>query len=519
MTDHNQKLEPADFKAAVGSAAAEPGPISATPATDRSTASSNSPSGNKWLLPALGGLLLAALLVFFWLPQRVSTPAVELELEQPVAENTGTSKRGSSGREEAEVSPWSDAQLARQRKEAQEVLAQLLEEQFKLEEQQVQRWAAQPFLDAQAFATLGDEQYRGKEFEAATATYQQGLDAMLAIGASAGQVFDSQLALGESALLADDWKSAITALELALLLQPQSAPAQQAMQRAMNLEQVLGLWQNALAERDNGALEAAQQLLQEAHNLDPAHEAIEVDLNTIGRDIIRQNFNRAMTQGYQAMDQGDFAGAEKHFQQARRIMPAAPEIDSALQQARTGHTSQQIDTWQQRAQTAVANEQWPQAAKAYKEILAIDASVVFAREGESRASQRAGMDQRISKVLADPGRLADEKVFRQTRALYDQGLAVADKGPTLKRQLQELEQVLRQALLPIAVLLQSDEQTDVTVFKVAHLGTFRRQQLELKPGTYTAVGVRSGYRDVRREFTVSHNQQNPNIEIACTEPI
>jgi hypothetical protein len=62
-------------------------------------------------------------------------------------------------------------------------------------------------------------------------------------------------------------------------------------------------------------------------------------------------------------------------------------------------------------------------------------------------------------------------------------------------------------------------QTEVILYKVARLGRFRQQQLELRPGTYTAVGQRDGYRDVRREFTVSHGRDVDPVTISCTEPI
>jgi hypothetical protein len=41
----------------------------------------------------------------------------------------------------------------------------------------------------------------------------------------------------------------------------------------------------------------------------------------------------------------------------------------------------------------------------------------------------------------------------------------------------------------------------------------------LRPGTYTAVGTRNGYRDVRQTFTVKHDGAPPTVTIACTEPI
>jgi len=43
--------------------------------------------------------------------------------------------------------------------------------------------------------------------------------------------------------------------------------------------------------------------------------------------------------------------------------------------------------------------------------------------------------------------------------------------------------------------------------------------LELRPGTYTAVGSRKGYRDVRETFTVLPGRALPTVLVRCVEPI
>ena len=45
--------------------------------------------------------------------------------------------------------------------------------------------------------------------------------------------------------------------------------------------------------------------------------------------------------------------------------------------------------------------------------------------------------------------------------------------------------------------------TEVTIFHVGRLGSFADRVLQLRPGAYTAVGRRDGYRDILREFVVS----------------
>jgi hypothetical protein len=50
------------------------------------------------------------------------------------------------------------------------------------------------------------------------------------------------------------------------------------------------------------------------------------------------------------------------------------------------------------------------------------------------------------------------------------------------------------------------------------LGTVTQHILSLRPGTYTAVGIRNGYRDVRVTFDVRPDQNNAEA-VRCVEPI
>ena len=96
---------------------------------------------------------------------------------------------------------------------------------------------------------------------------------------------------------------------------------------------------------------------------------------------------------------------------------------------------------------------------------------------------------------------------------------VGEAGPRLTEQSAELERLLRLASTPIAIELQSDELTEVTVYRVGELGTFAQTTLELRPGTYTAIGSRDGYRDVRQTFTILPGRPLEPVRVECSEPI
>ncbi len=59
----------------------------------------------------------------------------------------------------------------------------------------------------------------------------------------------------------------------------------------------------------------------------------------------------------------------------------------------------------------------------------------------------------------------------------------------------------------------------LVVHRVARFGRFKERRLNLRPGTYTAVGSRPGYRDVRVRFSVRPSSEAIVVEVRCEERI
>ena len=92
-------------------------------------------------------------------------------------------------------------------------------------------------------------------------------------------------------------------------------------------------------------------------------------------------------------------------------------------------------------------------------------------------------------------------------------------GPTLSSQVAELERALAAAAVAVPVRFESDNLTQVTILKVGRLGAFDSRVVQLKPGAYTVVGTRDGYRDVRRTIRVSADGGNAAVVLRCEEAI
>ncbi len=89
----------------------------------------------------------------------------------------------------------------------------------------------------------------------------------------------------------------------------------------------------------------------------------------------------------------------------------------------------------------------------------------------------------------------------------------------IKKQIAFLTLLLEESRTPLKVNLQSNDLTDITLYKTGGLGHFLNKELSLIPGDYIVVGKRDGYRDVRVEFAVRAKQVTNTIIVQCEEKI
>ena len=116
-------------------------------------------------------------------------------------------------------------------------------------------------------------------------------------------------------------------------------------------------------------------------------------------------------------------------------------------------------------------------------------------------------------------RLVAPEVRREADQLLARADAVRGSAPVLRSQTTRLRDTLKLYDQPVAAVLQSDGLTQVTLQRVGTVGMFTRKELQLKPGRYVAIGSRPGYRDVRREFTLTPGGAAVTVDVRCTETV
>lgn len=469
---------------------------------------------HRTLVIAVPLILVALLVVIFVLPSQVEKPSVSAA-HSDEAKTVPTPAKPSGPAE----SPWTDAQFAKQRRETQDILAKLLDRQRSLESIHVDRWAAQSFEEATLLAAQADTLYREQDFAQSKSLYEQVLQSFDQLLKQSETVFSTNLDSGFTAIADGNSKAAQEHFQVAALIHPESTEAQTGLERAQVLDQVTDLIRQGSRHQRQGEFDEAKRLFAQALQVDGQSSAAQSKLNEINAAIKEREYAKAMSLGFSALNQGNFDQAAQHFQQALKIKPGAADAQAAIVQAKNQNTQSTLQQLINNAVSAETNEQWQQAVDNYNQALKLDNNLVQAKVGKIKAEHRAQIDQRLVDILNNPDRLTSDNVFKEYQQLGREVRDMANRGPRLQQQFEQLEQAMRRAIAPVNVMLRSDNLTDVTVYQIGNLGKFQQQELTLKPGTYTVTGTRKGYRDVRQEITISANTTNNPVVVQCVEPI
>jgi tetratricopeptide (TPR) repeat protein len=482
-------------------AGARPGAVAGARAPDR--------RGRNAALVALAivASLGAVVAVFFWLParvaeQRAAVPAAAPPVEQAPAEPA--------------LSP---EELEARKNEAESLLAGLLTLEDRLRGLNVADWTAEDWQRYRELSEDGDNAFLIEDYTTAVARYAEATSLGEALIERAATTVESALATAAAAVAAGDAARALEHYGLVLTIDPDHAAALAGRARAERLPEVLALVARAADERERGELEAALASYREALAIDPAWPAASDGVAETARSLRDAEFERALSAGFGALAAEDFAAAEQSFNAALKLRPGAQAAQDGLAQAAEAAKLNEIALVEVRALAFERRELWDQAIELYRAALESDPTLLFAQAGLERAGARAGLDAKLVNLIENPTLLFQDAVLADARMLLVSAEAEAAKGPRLTEQISELGKLVELASKPISVQLTSDQLTEVTLYRVGNLGAFAAREVELRPGTYTVIGSRNGYRDVRQTFTVRPGRNLAPISVVCVEPI
>ena len=418
---------------------------------------------------------------------------------------------------EASKPPVQDSASARS--DAEKALQDFLHTRARLELANVMVWGEPEWSQAVEGANRGNDHFSQRQFSMAAQAFQSSSELLHLLESESGQRLTAALESGWQALQVNDSDSAIGFFEIAKAIDAGSLQALEGLERARVRPDLLGLMTEGDIAHTNNDLPGAQVAYLAAVALDGAYESAETALHEVTEEITELAFRDAMSRALKALEAEQVQIADAALRQAVSLKPGSEVVRNTQQELMQTRQRLWLEDQRQVVEQLVSDENWTAAVSTYRKVLARTPQAAFARQGLGFAQDRERLHQQLDHYLQDPTRVYSD----QPRANAEKLLVSAANPPPgevrLKEKVRRLQVMITEAKTPRMVTLKSDGLTTVQIYHVGRLGQFISQQLELRPGTYTVVGSRPGYRDVRQTLTVKPGAEQPALDIRCEETV
>ena len=254
--------------------------------------------------------------------------------------------------------------------------------------------------------------------------------------------------------------------------------------------------------------------------LDPLAADARTALQRVTAQLTEEQFRKLVAQGYAWLDARRFQDAREAFRKAHKLMPDSKQPVKGLASVDQAVHDEKVESLKIEAEHFELQQEWGLALQSWQQLLGLEPGAGYAVEGAARARLRDALLERLEYHIRAPQRLSSTGVAAEARALLDEVAAVkGGPGNRILDRAAVLEETLVLANRPVPITLQSDNETDVTLLRVGRLGRFQRHEILLKPGRYTLVGSRPGYRDIRKILDVTLGMETGRLTIRCEETI
>ena len=390
------------------------------------------------------------------------------------------------------------AKLEMQKANAEQKLAGYLEAKGELDQKAASEWGAETYLEMTELGRQADAHFMQKQYHPASELYDRARGLAGDLTDRADAALDRLLTEGNKALDAGDGALARRSYSVALKIAPANAGAQQGLKRAETIETVMQLIGSGEQHETHNAWSLARSDYSKALEIDPDSERARQGLDRVNGLIKEEQFQQWMSDGLAAFHRNEYEFARTRLLKAKSLQPQSREVSNALFQVEQAIRLAGIDRLRRTAQAAERSEDWQGALTSYLAVLDIDKNLQFAVRGKERALVRIRIAKRLHFFLAKPQVLESDSQLKNAVLLLAEAKEIEPRGPKLTAWIKKLEQLVEAAQTPVKIAIESDNLTRVAVYKVGKLGRFAVHELELRPGTYTVVGTRDGYQDVRQ---------------------
>ncbi len=408
---------------------------------------------------------------------------------------------------------------AREDSETELLLEAWLKSQAAAEAENIRAWGGEAYAETLNSAVEADQLFQRGEFSSAKTLYKKAIHTLELLLASKEDVLKDAIIQGGEALENEEIPKALAAFQQALLIDPENEEALHGVRRANTLDHVLALYREGLRLETENNLEQAQQLLREASETDKDFAPAAAALKRVDKKRQDLSFQDAMSRAITALVNGQLSVADKALEEAAHLRPRDPAMTAARQRSAEMHMIQKLKNLQIKAGELVSLENWEGVVETYTKAIQIDDTVGFATIGMAEAKKRLRLDKSLKSIIARPDRLQDEGPLGEARKILKKAQRINNPGKLLQFQTGTVSDLVQNASTTVDVVLRSDNTTEVEIYHIGRFHPFLEKPLTLRPGTYTVVGRKAGFKDVRLSIKIQADMKTPVFFVRCEEPI
>jgi len=462
-----------------------------------------------------------ALALFILNPQRTPSPSVvEQELPNTKAVGSAAVTQAATVVAETPAEPEIDpAALLLDRERAENRLGGFLEKKQELDRNGVLEWGDREYAAVLALSKTADQAFLREDYPGAVTAYEEAIAKSDALLSRIPEALTELLEAGKTALAQTQGELAKRKFQAALDIDPDLKSAAEGLQRSKTIERVESLMKSGADDEIEEQYALAITDYQEAAQLDPHHPAAAAAVTRVGERIRETKFRQLMTEALRAIETEELSAAEAMLIEAKSLYPGSAEVKDASFRVVEARRLIRIRELIELAREAETTENWKKANDGYRKILEIDPLITEAVTGSGRTETRIRLLGQMKYCLDHRDELHTEKTRAHAVMILSEAKDVGGKEMQWLHDVSAFEDAVVAATTPVPVVIESDGQTSVDVYRVGRFGTFVSKDLSLLPGTYTVVGHRKGYKDVRRKLIVDPGSESVQTTVTCRERI
>ena len=341
----------------------------------------------------------------------------------------------------------------------------------------------------------------------------------LAILDESEQIFKDNIEKATLFFSDDHYDKAKLHIEKALVVAPQSTEALALQQDIEKLQHILPLLNKANAARAEHDLLNEHNLLEQVLKIN-SNRPEETERFNLLKQMIRNNsFDAHISSGFSEIENHKIKEARYHYQRAKKIDPKRKELKVLLSQVLAEEKSYRIQQVIRHAEQEIHRDNWQQAKADFAKVIKDMPENEIAIKGLKRANEILGFQSVLGQYIKSPYRLTDSGVLTAAKKILVQAKFSSKYSSGLKKQIEQLDNLIAtfNRLIPVKVM--SDNMTDVRVRGIGKLGVILHKTIQLKPGNYTFEGTRKGFKSKLLQVLIPYDQNNYSVSIICDESI